>query len=389
MNATLGILGGGQLAMLMCHAAREVGVLTKVLSPAADVPARFACDQFVEAPLDDIERLLEFARGCTAVTIDHEHVPLESLLELSRRVRVAPDPQAVARIQDRLEQRIFLQGLEIPQTAFRSIDKPSAVRAAAAAESFPVLLKRRRGGYDGQGQVRADSPEALADAWEALGRAPCVLEAWVPGIREFSVIGAVDTEGGKQLFPPAANLHREGQLHRSDMPAALSDTLREESAGYWHRIADALSYCGVLTVEFFLTEDDRVLVNEIAPRVHNSGHVTQFSCSHDQFELHVRAVCGLSLPAPVQERPGVMLNLYPQHGCTDEEVARAWEAQVGGRVILYGKTPRPRRKMGHWLLPPEAAEAALRLMGSPARGSGSVQALRPSVHQQDDLARVG
>ncbi len=359
MSAVLGIIGGGQLALLQCEAARGLGVQTKVLSPDPAAPARRACDEFVQADYDSAAALKSFTHGCTAVTIDHEHVPLASLRALAARVPTEPSPETLQRLQDRLAQRDFLASLDLPQVPFRAVGNRSAVGAAAGTDCFPGVLKVRTGGYDGYGQVRVPRAEDLQAAWEQLDQQPCVLESWLEDIREFSLVGARARNGDVRIYAPVANQHEQGQLVRSDLPADLPAASLEEATRCWSRIAAALDYTGTLTVEFFLLPDGQVLVNEIAPRVHNSGHVTQLCYRHSQFEMHVRAVTGMELPDPGYLRTGTMLNLYPQHGCDDAETATLWERSVGGEIILYGKEPRPRRKMGHWLLESEQVAAAL------------------------------
>ncbi len=362
MSRTLGIIGGGQLAMLMSRAARTLGVETRVLSPDEVAPARGDCDHFVCAPYESFTALDELIKGCSAITIDHEHVPLGALQYVAEQVDTSPRPQGLARIQDRLQQRGLLDHLNVPQVRYRPIDKASAVRAAMRAESFPAVLKRRSGGYDGHGQRYVSDPSQLPKAWEALQQAPCVLESWLSRIQEFSIVGARGADGQARLFPPIGNLHRDGQLVESAMPFPLTPQAQREATDIWHRIVDELDHRGVLTVEFFLSEDGQVLVNEIAPRVHNSGHVTQWACRHCQFEMHVRGVMGMPLPDPEHYRDAAMLNIYPQHPCHAPDIARAWQEEHGGRILLYGKSPQPRRKMGHWLLLPAELEAARRAL---------------------------
>lgn len=358
----LGILGGGQLAQLLCEAASALQVDTVVLSPDPESPARRACTDFILAELSDEAALQGMAEQCDVVTLDHEHVPLASLSVLERKTRVTPGHDVMQRLNDRLAQRGMLMQLDLPQPRFWPIDKSVAVRAAQRSAQFPAVLKSRFGGYDGYGQVHVRSAEELPAAWEKLQRRPCVLEAWVDNVREFSVIGARSADGGLRQYQPIANLHEHGQLQVSQAPLAMPEALAREAADAWTRIAQALPLRGVMAVEFFIDENDQLLINEIAPRVHNSGHLTQMAYACSQFELHVRAVLDLPLPELGEARPSVMLNLYPEQGMVDAAAALQVKQQIGGELIWYGKSPRPRRKMGHWLLPPEQRQHAQALL---------------------------
>lgn len=358
----LGILGGGQLAQLLCEAADSLNVETVVLSPDPEAPARQTCHEFIQADLEDQRALQRLARDCSVVTLDHEHVPLGSLSILERGAAVYPGHDVMQRLNDRLAQRSMLVQLGLPQPQFWPVDKTVAVRAAQLAAPFPAVLKARFGGYDGYGQVRVRHAADLPEAWEKLQRGPCVLEAWVDNVREFSIVGARAADGTLRQYQPIANIHTHGQLQLSQAPLELPQALAEHAAQAWATIADALPLRGVMAVEFFIDEDDQLLINEIAPRVHNSGHLTQIAYSCSQFELHVRAVLGLPLPKLELSRPAIMLNLYPEHGIVNAETAQRAREHVGGELVWYGKSPRPRRKMGHWLLPPEECQRAQELL---------------------------
>lgn len=349
MNRSLGILGGGQLAMFMCEAAGKLGIETWVLSPDPDAPAKKVCDEFILAAYDDAEALAKLAEHCEVITLDNEHIPENTLLDLAASVTVFPQATVMSRLRDRLSQRGLLSQLHVPQVRFWSIDKAPSLRAAARAASFPAVLKRRHGGYDGYGQIKVESSDQLNEAWHHLDQAACVLEAWVAEAREFSIVGVRGNDGQFKLYPPIENWHARGQLLRSDMPAQLLPKLKKEAEHIWKRIAENLNYQGVLSVEFFISNTDQLLVNEIAPRVHNSGHITQWVSPHCQFMAHVRAVMNLPLPDIKPLRDGSMWNLYPDHGMHDPAVAASYERVIGGRILLYGKTARPQRKMGHWL----------------------------------------
>ena len=349
MNRSLGVLGGGQLAMFMCESARKLGIETWVLSPDPEAPAKSVCDEFILAAYDNAEALSKIAENCDVVTLDNEHIPENTLLDLAASAAVFPQPRVMSRLRDRLSQRGLLSQLHVPQVRFWSIDKAPSLRATARAANFPAVLKRRHGGYDGYGQVKVEKPDGLNEAWRKLDQAPCVLEAWIDDAREFSIVGVRGHDGKFKLYPPIENWHTNGQLLRSDMPARIAPQLKNEAERTWKRIAESLNYQGVLSVEFFVTNTDQLLVNEIAPRVHNSGHITQWVSPHCQFMAHVRAVMSLPLPDLKPLSAGSMWNLYPDHGLHDPAVAASYESLFGGRILLYGKTARPQRKMGHWL----------------------------------------
>lgn len=358
----LGVLGGGQLAQLLCEAATALKVETLVLSPDPEAPARRACTEFIQADLEDPAALQRLADECTVVTLDHEHVPLGSLSTLERGASVYPGHDVMQRLNDRLAQRTMLVQLGLPQPPFWPVGNDVDLQAAQRSATFPAVLKARFGGYDGYGQVRVRQAEELPAAWEKLQRSPCVMEAWVANVREFSIVGARGADGTLRQYEPIANIHAGGQLQLSQAPLELPGSLAEQAAQAWSTIAEALPLRGVMAVEFFIDEDDRLMINEIAPRVHNSGHLTQMAYACSQFELHVRAVLGLPLPELELARPAVMLNLYPEHGIVDAEQAERARERVGGQLVWYGKSPRPRRKMGHWLLPPEHSEKAQALL---------------------------
>lgn len=349
MSATLGILGGGQLAMFMCEAARELGVRSVVLSPSSDSCARPACDRFIHGDYLDSEALQQLADDCDVVTLDNEHIPEQTLQELAKRLPLYPQAGVMTQIRDRLTQRGLLTQLDIPQVRFWAIDRPQSLRVASRAAVFPAVLKRRHGGYDGYGQARVATPDELEPAWHKLEQAPCLLEAWVEDVFEFSLVGVRGQDGECKLYPPIANWHSGGQLMRSDIPAKIPAAVSSEGEAIWRRIADSLNYRGVLTVEFFLDKHGQIMVNELAPRVHNSGHVTQLVSSTSQFKAHVCAVMGLPLPELEPTTEGTMWNLYPQHGINDPATAEKIAQETGGRILVYGKTARPRRKLGHWL----------------------------------------
>jgi len=358
-GATIGILGGGQLGRMLALEARRMGYRVAVLDPARDCPAAAVCDAHVTAPLDDAEAAAKLAGLCDVVTLEWELIGLEAIRSAKRRCPVFPGESVLRPIQDRLRQRQFLAERGFPQTRFWPVDDAPSLQDAARQAGLPCVLKRRRHGYDGKGQRWLLRRPDVASAAELLA-APCVLEARVPFVKELSVIVARGRDGGMAAFPPIENVHHGGILHSSVIPAGVSKATARAAAKLGRRVAEALGHVGVLAVELFLLEDGRLLVNEIAPRVHNSGHVTWGACRVSQFEQHIRAVCGLPLDQPRLLSPGAMVNLLGELWAKREP---RWERALARPVALhlYGKgQARPGRKMGHLIALERTTAAALR-----------------------------
>lgn len=360
-GATLGVLGGGQLGRMFALAARVMGYAVVVLDPNPSSPAAQVANVHIEADYTDAAALMRMGKLCQAVTTEFENVPAGSLEILAQHTYVAPSPQAVKLMQDRLHEKACAKAFGCDTAPYVNIEDEGGLVHAWAQRSGPALLKTRRLGYDGKGQVRVESLEALVSAYAALGRVPCVLEGLLPIAREFSVILARNRRGEVAFFPLAENLHRQGILDMSIVPARLPDAVADTARQMALRIAEGLDYVGVLAVEFFLLGDGRVVFNEMAPRPHNSGHYTLDACVTDQFEQQVRALCGLPLGDTRLLTPAVMVNLLGDiwaHG-------PRWEALLshpGVKLHLYGKTDaRPRRKMGHYNCLAPTLEAALEL----------------------------
>ncbi|CAM3807878.1 5-(carboxyamino)imidazole ribonucleotide synthase [Bordetella bronchialis] len=353
----LGLLGGGQLGRMFCHAAQSLGYKVAVLDPAADGPAAMVADRHIHAGYDDAAGLDELARICRAVTTEFENVPADSLRALAARCRVSPSADAVAVVQDRIAEKAFIASQGIPVAPHVAVRQDDDLRQAADG-LFPGILKVARLGYDGKGQARVQTREQALAAFEAFGRVPCVLEALMPLDHEISVVIARGFDGGTVMFPVARNVHRDGILAVSTVDrAALSgpDAALERAAGDAAlRIAAGLDYHGVLCVEFFVLRDGSLLVNEIAPRPHNSGHYTIDACVTSQFEQQARAMAGLPLGATDLLAPAVMLNIlgdiWYEPG-TDRQREPDWAAALAvpsAKLHLYGKRDARRgRKMGH------------------------------------------
>jgi 5-(carboxyamino)imidazole ribonucleotide synthase len=344
-EATIGILGGGQLGRMLALAAARLGFKCHVLSPNPDSPAFDVVHRVTCADYSDTEALDRFAADVDIVTYEFENVPADTATFLAARVPVLPDPQILATTQDRLAEKRFVAKLGIRTAAFADVAKPAELAPAIEKIGCPAVLKTRRFGYDGKGQATIKNGSDPAAVWREVGGQPCILEAFVPFEREVSVVAARGHDGAVECFDVTENEHRDHILKISRVPAALP----EAAAGQARRIAEIIahefSYVGVLAVEMFVLHGgSELLVNEIAPRVHNSGHWTLDGASVSQFEQHVRAVAGWPLAQPMRHGRVEMTNLIGN----EVEDFRAWLSVPGTAVHLYGKTVvRPGRKMGH------------------------------------------
>lgn len=345
--ATLGMLGGGQLGRYFVIAAHELGYRVWVLDPDPDSPAGRIADRHIAAAYDDPAAIEELAVGCAAVTTEFENVPADTLRSLVARTVVHPSPDAVAVAQDRIAEKGFLRDHGLPVGAFAVVMDEDDLRDLPD-DLFPAILKRARFGYDGKGQATvADAAEAAA-AFVAFDRVSCVLERRLPLDRELSVVLARSRWGDVECFATAENRHRNGILDVSSAPAGITPEQDAEARAVATRIAEALDYVGVLAVELFVS-DGEVLVNELAPRPHNSGHLTLDATVTSQYEQQVRALCGLPLGSPRPLAAAAMVNLLGDLWPEGQEPP--WSAVLGVadlKVHLYGKVePRPGRKMGH------------------------------------------
>jgi 5-(carboxyamino)imidazole ribonucleotide synthase len=347
--ATLGMLGGGQLGRYAVLAARQMGYRTIVLDPDPRAPAGALADEHLVAAFDDPTALDRLAGECAVVTTEFENPPAAGLARLAAATRVAPPPQAVAVAQDRIAEKAFLVAQGLPVGPYRVLATVADVVDAVDDSSvgYPARLKTARLGYDGKGQMVVGSAAELRGAWDALGAVPCVLERALELTTEISVVAARSATGDFVAYPVAENRHVDGILDVSVVPAAVDLESASEAVQLTRRVADALGYVGVLAVEMFVTADG-LLVNEIAPRPHNSGHWTLDAARTSQFAQQVRAVCGVVLGDASLTAGGVaMVNLLGDVWAAGEP---DWAAALGPNVALhlYGKAePRPGRKMGH------------------------------------------
>lgn len=350
-GATVGVLGGGQLARMMALEARHLGLRVIVLDPNPRCGAGQVADGLVLGHFSDADAACRLAAQVDVVTLDTEHVPAEVLRAVEAVAPCAPGSEALALIQDRLAQRRLLHALRLPQTRWAEVHDEASLRAGLAEVGLPAVLKTRRGGYDGKGQARIQREDHLLAAWESLGQAPCIIEAYVPFDREVSAVMARAADGSTRHWPLAENEHRRHVLHTTLTPARAEPKVGPKALALAEAVAARLDHVGVLCLELFLLSDGQLLVNEIAPRVHNSGHPSLGASVTSQFEQHLRAVCGLPLGDTTQARPAVMLNLLGDLWRDGPPPLGRVFALPHAKLHLYGKDEaRPGRKVGHVLL---------------------------------------
>ena len=381
-QTTLGVMGGGQLGRMFVQAAQAMGYFTAVLDPDPASPAGLVSHFHIQTDYLDEQGLAQLMQRCAAITTEFENVPAPALFTLGAHRPVAPGADAVAIAQDRSAEKAHFRRCGVPVAPFAVIETPEQAEAitSVGADLFPGILKTARLGYDGKGQIRVATPAGLAAAWDALKNVPCVLEKMLPLAAECSVIVARGADGELVHFHPQLNLHRDGilavtQVFEGNLPLPSV----EQAVAATKAIADQLQYVGVLCVEFFVLDDGSLVVNEMAPRPHNSGHYTLDACDLSQFELQVRALTGLPLVTPRHHSPAIMLNLLGDlwFDAAGRPVTPAWRevlALPGAHLHLYGKLDaRKGRKMGHLTLTGESVEAvratalkAASLLGIPA-----------------------
>ncbi len=344
---TIGILGGGQLGRMLAMAAARLGLKSQVFSPDPDSPAFDVVQHATCAEYADVEALELFANDVDVITYEFENVPAATAMVLAARRPVLPAQKILETTQDRLIEKDFVKRLGIGTADYADVSSAESLRTAIARLGLPAVIKTRRFGYDGKGQSIIREGDDPARVWENLGTRSAILEAFIPFEREISVIAARSADGRVESYDVTENEHRDHILKISRVPAAISDELAAEAREIAGRIANALDDVGVLAVEMFVvagSDGPTVLVNEIAPRVHNSGHWTLDGASISQFEQHIRAIAGWPLGKPVRHGPVTMTNLIGD----DVDSYEQWLAVPGATVHLYGKgPPRPGRKMGH------------------------------------------
>ncbi|WP_102224392.1 5-(carboxyamino)imidazole ribonucleotide synthase [Acidimangrovimonas sediminis] len=343
-GATIGILGGGQLGRMLSVAAARLGYRTHIYEPGANPPAADVAHAVTTASYQDVQALDAFAASVDVITYEFENVPTAALDRLEALRPIRPGRRALAVSQDRIAEKDFLTGLGLTTAPYAAVNDTAGMEAAVATIGAPSILKTTRLGYDGKGQARLTSPADAGAALAAMNGAPAVLEGFVDFSHEVSVIAARGVTGEVAAYDPGENVHRDGILHTTTIPARLSPSQRSDAVLIAARILNALDYVGVLGVELFVTPQG-LLVNEIAPRVHNSGHWTQNGCAVDQFEQHIRAVAGWPLGDGQRHADVVMTNLIGDDIDAVPQLAK--EPHVA--LHLYGKAEaRPGRKMGHY-----------------------------------------
>ncbi len=365
-GATLGILGSGQLGRMFAQAAARLGYRVHVYSPLADSPTEQVADQATVAEYDDIDELTKFANAIEVVTLEFENVPTTAVETLSQHVPVRPSGKVQFVVQNRLREKLFLQQTGIACAPFAEVTTAEQLATAVDKIGLPAVLKTAESGYDGKGQSKITTPAEASTAWSSVDQVPAVLEGWVAFQRELSILVARSPSGQVAIHGPLANDHVNHILDVSLFPLAELDPILDEAQQIGRKIVEALDLVGICCIEFFLTVDGQLLVNEIAPRPHNSGHLTIDACLTSQFEQQVRAICDLPLGSGESVVPAAMVNLL---GELWEQGEPNWQAVLSDPQVhlhLYGKAdPRAGRKMGHLtVLAGTVEEAAQRALAA-------------------------
>ena len=359
-GSAIGVLGSGQLGRMFAIAARRMGYRVHTLSPDADTPTGQVADLEVNAPYEDLDAIAKFASAVSVVTFEFENVPADTAAAAERCAPVRPAGHILHTTQHRLREKTFLQNAGLPLTPFRRVASLEDLAKAAAEIGLPAILKTADFGYDGKGQHRIATPADFPAAWKTVSHAESVLEAFVDFDREISVVAARSADGAFIHYGAIENQHRNGILHISLAPARVPDSVTRAAVDITRTVLETLDVVGVLCVEFFVTKDGRLLINELAPRPHNSGHFTFDASVTSQFEQQLRAVCGLPLGSPTQLSPAAMINLLGDQWALREPNWVAATAIPNVKLHLYGKlAPRPGRKMGHLTALAPTVEQAL------------------------------
>lgn len=343
-GSTIGILGGGQLGRMMATAAAELGYYTHIYCPDKDSPAFDVATAYTVGSYDDPKALKEFVKKVDVVTFEFENIPHESLTALQGGAPVNPSPDLLKISQNRLREKNFVNAHEIPTTNYHRVTSAEELERAVERIGLPAILKTSELGYDGKGQVRIKKASEVADAWDRLGRVECVLEAVVNFEMEISVIVARGLNGQQASYAPVQNIHKNHILDRTLAPAKLSKAMSQKAQKYALTLAKAADLRGLMAVEMFVTKSGEILINELAPRPHNSGHWTMDACVTSQFEQHIRAVCNLPLGGTERLCDAEMINLIGD----DVEGWNDYLKNPHAKLHLYGKKEtRDGRKMGH------------------------------------------
>ncbi len=347
-GSAIGVLGSGQLGRMFAIAARRMGYRVHTLSPDEDTPTGQVADLEINASYEDLDAIAKFASGVSVVTFEFENVPAETAAAAERCAPVRPAGHILHTTQHRLREKTFLQNAGLPITPFRRVASLAELAAAAGEIGLPAILKTADFGYDGKGQHRITSPADFEAAWKTVAERESVLEAFVDFECEVSVVAARGANGEFIHYGAIENRHSNGILHVSLAPARVADQVAKQAVEITRTVLEKLDVVGVLCVEFFVAQGGRLLINELAPRPHNSGHFTVDANVTSQFEQQLRAVCGLPLGSPAQLSPAAMMNLLGDIWSEGEPDWVAATAVSNVKLHLYGKlAPRPGRKMGH------------------------------------------
>lgn len=365
--ASLGVVGGGQLGRMFIQAAQRMGYRTVVLTDEAEGPAAQVAHEVVKGKDDDLRTLQRFVSRVEAVTVEFENVSSAGLRWLSARIPTRPDWRAVRISQNRLREKTFLSRHGLPTAPWKRVRSAEELAAAVAEVGPSMILKTASSGYDGKGQIRIDEPGSALDAWNALGRVPCVAEGVVDFTAEISVIVTRGRDGQMETFPVGMNRHVRHILDSTLMPAPVGPIVSQEARDLARTIAEAMGYVGVLCVECFLTREGTLRVNEIAPRPHNSGHLTIEAATTSQFEQQVRALCGLPIGPTTLRSPAAMVNLLGDlWSGGSPDWSNSLKIDPAASLHLYGKGAAPMgRKMGHLtILDPDPETALARALAA-------------------------
>lgn len=365
-GSTIGVLGGGQLGRMFAMAARRLGYRVHTLAPEDDTPTGQVADVEVNAPYDDLDAIRAFVERVDVVTFEFENVPAASVAAAEAHAVVRPNGRALAIAQHRAHEKSFVAELGLPVTPFAPVTTRDELADAVVKVGVPAVLKTSRLGYDGKGQVAITAAADALPAWDALGRADAILERFIDLDRELSVIGARGVHGEWSCFGPFDNSHRHHILDVATAPAMVPPATVSLAADITRAVMEALEFVGLLCLEFFLTRGGHLLVNEMAPRPHNSGHLTVDACRTSQFEQQLRAICGLPLGSTELVQPAAMANLL---GDLWESGVPDWAGALSNgdvKLHLYGKSvPRRGRKMGHLTaMAPTTEEARARVLAA-------------------------
>ncbi|KAF0993740.1 5-(carboxyamino)imidazole ribonucleotide synthase [Geobacillus sp. TFV-3] len=355
---TIGIIGGGQLGRMMALAAREMGFRIAVLDPTPDSPCGQVADIEMTAAYHDLDAMAELSRVSDVITYEFENIDARALKWLEANAYVPQGSRLLAVTQDRALEKAAIVDAGLPVAPYVEVNRAEELEQVVQTIGFPCVLKTRRGGYDGKGQYVLRGEGDLAKAADLLRLGPCILEGWVPFVKEMSVIVARNLDGETAVFPVAENIHIENILHQTIVPARIPESVQERAIRYAEVLAASFSLVGTLAVEMFLTADGDIYINELAPRPHNSGHYTINACATSQFAQHIRAVCNWPLGSTELLKPAVMVNILGEH--VEPVIRHIGSFDRAVYVHLYGKhEAKPKRKMGHVTVLADDVEGAL------------------------------